>query len=438
MKAVADPDQEAALVGLEDAIDALFDAGLRPKDPKDANRLIVRLEAAGNRVDAARTELLGEIDENMLYANDGHFSAKVMVRHKAKLSGKEAAARASVVKALRQLSEVQLAYAQGLIGTAQVRRIARLYANKRVREALIRDEAEFIRLAKHRSYKEFDLEATDWERLVDEDGTADKGEANHQNRKVQMHQEYNLGFQLKGRFGSLQGALNEEILDEFIEAELQADFAEARERLGEGVTITKSLLCRDDGQRSADALTKALVVARANMGNGGTVNFTTNLVLDHHTFEREINKALGVEVPPNDPWRPNFQSRTLSGRLIDTTEAVAAALLDGFRRAVVDGEGVIIDLGRKRKFVDGSRLAVQIMHSHCGWAGCEAPMTHCEIDHVTQWAERADGRGGGLTNPGNGGGMCAKHNRFKYRSGYSSYRDPDGRWHTMRPDGTEV
>ena len=438
MKTVENAEQEAALADLDAAIDQLFEAGLTPKDNRDAGRLIVRLESIGNRVDAAQTGLLGEIDETMVYANDGHFSAKVMVRHRGRTSGVEAAARAKVHTALKHLPNVRIAYELGNLGTAQVRRIARLYANGRVKDALVRDEATFIRLARNRSYKEFDLEVTDWERLVDEDGTADKGEANHQGRKVQMHQEFNLGFQMRGQFGSLQGALNEEILDEFIELELQADFTEARERLGEGVTITKAMLCRDDGQRSADAFSKALVIARANRAAGGTATFETHLVLDHQTFEREINKSLGVEVPPNDPWRPSFQSRTLNGRLIDTTEAVAAALLDGYRRAIVDGEGVVIDLGRKRKFVGGSRLAVQVMHTHCGWAGCEAPMTHCEIDHLTQWSERADGGGGGLATPGNGAGMCAKHNRFKYRSEYTVHIDDEGRWRTVRPDGSEV
>jgi hypothetical protein len=81
---------------------------------------------------------------------------------------------------------------------------------------------------------------------------------------------------------------------------------------------------------------------------------------------------------------------------------------------------------------------VQLMDCTCAFAGRETPMSSCEIDHLTQWSERSDGGGGGLTNPGNGAGMCPKHNRFKYLSGYTTHRDHEGRWHTLRPDGTEV
>ena len=89
MKSVANAEQEAALARLEAAVDDVFRVGLTSKDHLDANRLITRIERVGNRIDAAKTELMSEIDEHMLYANDGHFSARVMVRHKAKISGAE-------------------------------------------------------------------------------------------------------------------------------------------------------------------------------------------------------------------------------------------------------------------------------------------------------------------------------------------------------------
>ena len=43
----------------------------------------------------------------------------------------------------------------------------------------------------------------------------------------------------------------------------------------------------------------------------------------------------------------------------------------------------------------------------------------------------------GVTNPANSGPTCGHHNRFKTR-GYTTRRDPHGRWHTYRPDGTEI
>ena len=41
------------------------------------------------------------------------------------------------------------------------------------------------------------------------------------------------------------------------------------------------------------------------------------------------------------------------------------------------------------------------------------------------------------TSVGNGKIMCGKHNRLK-ETGYRTWKDPTGHWHTYRPDGTEI
>ena len=194
MESVLDPGLEGVLLGLEHAIDELQEQGLTPASSKEATRLFRRVEKLGTRIDSSKTELLSSVDDDMLYANDGFFSAKTMLRHTTKISGAEAAGRAAEAKALKDLRLVREAYRAGDITQDKVRRIARVHANKRVREQLIRDEAMFVRLAKNRSYREFDAEVSDWVRLADEDGTADQSEANHRNRDVRIVQEYNLGF----------------------------------------------------------------------------------------------------------------------------------------------------------------------------------------------------------------------------------------------------
>ena len=42
-----------------------------------------------------------------------------------------------------------------------------------------------------------------------------------------------------------------------------------------------------------------------------------------------------------------------------------------------------------------------------------------------------------FTAPSNGGPACQYHNRWKTR-GYTTRRNPNGTWHTYRPDGTEL
>jgi hypothetical protein len=44
---------------------------------------------------------------------------------------------------------------------------------------------------------------------------------------------------------------------------------------------------------------------------------------------------------------------------------------------------------------------------------------------------------GGDTSVENSGLLCERHHT-KVHHGYTIERDPQGRWHTYRPDGTEI
>jgi hypothetical protein len=107
------------------------------------------------------------------------------------------------------------------------------------------------------------------------------------------------------------------------------------------------------------------------------------------------------------------------------------SLQNDFRRVVLTSDGVTIDLGRRRTFAGGARLAAQLQRSSCYWPGCWLSTLKCEIDHLKPHA------GGGLTNPGNGGPLCGCHNRLK-EGGFTVTRNPDGGLTIVRPDGTLI
>ena len=67
----------------------------------------------------------------------------------------------------------------------------------------------------------------------------------------------------------------------------------------------------------------------------------------------------------------------------------------------------------------------------CVWAGCNVPASHCEADHTKPWGQH------GQTNADSGGPLCDHHNRWKTR-GFTTQVDADGRWQTIRPDGTNI
>ena len=452
MKSVADPKIAEALQQFSTAaaeLSAAVDAGVI--SDRDARALVRQVEQSRRKMSASVLHVQTVVDDRGLFALDGHASAKVMVRHEANLSGREAARRASMVTALRKLDRVSDAFHAGRIGECHVARIARVYANARVRDRLIEEQAKFVALARNESFDEFDRALSQWVRLVDEDGTADTEEANHENRYAGFFQEFNGGFVPKGRFGSQQGAEIEAIHRQFINAEFLADWAEARAEHPEGTKITKDMLARSDKKRSADALHKAMHVA-ATKAFGGTTKagWVVNLVIDQASHERELARIAGVpnnKLPPVDPWDSNTRSGTLNGRYVHPRAVTAASLIGDVRRVVTDAKGVVIDMSRRRRlFEDHARLAVQLGHHECVWAGCHVPVTDCQIDHLEAWVPKpgkgppcdpTNDRGGGCTCPENGAPLCGKHNRFK-EHGFTVLLDDEGHWHTYRPNGTEI
>ncbi len=130
-----------------------------------------------------------------------------------------------------------------------------------------------------------------------------------------------------------------------------------------------------------------------------------------------------------------FRCSDLDGHPIDPTEATGFALLHThIRRVVLGRDGVVLDMGRKRRVFTGARhTAVLLSSTTCCWPGCNAPASTCQADHMLPWAHPDKGR----TDPGNGAPTCGKHNRFR-NHGFTVHRDDDGTLHVHRPDGTRI
>jgi hypothetical protein len=102
------------------------------------------------------------------------------------------------------------------------------------------------------------------------------------------------------------------------------------------------------------------------------------------------------------------------------------------RRYLIDLDGELLDLGRSQRLVTPAvRKAVELRDEHCVFAGCGAPAHWCEVHHVIHWLF------GGPTSLENSALLCERHHT-KIHHGFSIQRDTGGRWHTYRPDGTEI
>lgn len=250
--AVRDVALREAIDQIEVGLDAVFGAGLLPHDSRDAITVIRDLEHLARRVAAAQVALVDEIDRAAQHRDDGHASAKVMVRHVAHLSDGEAKRRATAAKALRDLPEVTARFRAGRIGPCQVRRIARAHGNKRVRQALLGKDRTLAILAERESYGDFDGKVTEWVRRVDEDGTADRDQRSHENRDAKLLPDFDGSWNLTAGCGSLDGAQLHDIFRRFVDAETLADWEKARAEHGDAATVDD--LPRNAGQRRFDAL----------------------------------------------------------------------------------------------------------------------------------------------------------------------------------------
>jgi hypothetical protein len=101
-------------------------------------------------------------------------------------------------------------------------------------------------------------------------------------------------------------------------------------------------------------------------------------------------------------------------------------------RIVLDPDGQPLDVGRSKRVVPAHlRRAVELRDGHCVFAGCAAPSHWCEVHHLLEWIH------GGQTSLDNSGLVFERHHS-KVHHGFRIQRDPGGRWHTYRPDGTEI
>jgi len=143
MKPVADPKIAEALDQFSIAVAELSDAvDAGELSDRDARLLVREVEQSKRKMSSTVLRVQTVVDDRGLYAADGHPSAKVMVRHEANLSHAEAARRAAMVRALGKLDRVRDAFDRGRIGECQVGRIARVYANPRVRDRLVDEQAQ--------------------------------------------------------------------------------------------------------------------------------------------------------------------------------------------------------------------------------------------------------------------------------------------------------
>jgi len=384
-------------------------------------------EQVRRMLEAVSARIAGRVDDANPFREQGYFNAKTFLKQRLQLSGAEAFRRVQVAHLHDELPDWAAAQADGRVGVAQCELMARVVANPRVgRDVLRRDAGMLLDDAMTLPYADFERNVRTWEALADPDGDRDRNERQKAARDVSLRPRPEGGWALTGMLPELDGAEFVEIWGRFVEAEWQADWADARTRLGDAASPTD--LQRTEAQRRADAL---VVMGRAAVANttapGVTPRPTVDVLVDHDSLETWLAGG-----SPSPTRYRNVVCRTRSGRRLHPDDAVNAALIGHIRRVVYDASGTVIDLGRRSRLFRGSaREAVMLLLTTCVWVGCDRPVHWCDADHSTGWAAH------GATVPRQGQPLCHGHNLLEER-GLRVYRDNHGHWHIIDPRGNPV
>ncbi|MGY1812863.1 DUF222 domain-containing protein [Blastococcus sp. SYSU D00820] len=101
-------------------------------------------------------------------------------------------------------------------------------------------------------------------------------------------------------------------------------------------------------------------------------------------------------------------------------------------RIVMGPDGQPLDVGRAARLgTPHIRRAAEIRDGGCVFTGCLAPTHWCDLHHLVHWID------GGATSLDNSALLCERHHT-KVHHGFRIERQPDGRWRTLRPDGSEI
>ena len=288
-------------------------------------------------------------------------------------------------RALRHMPVVEAAWLAGVVGEAQVA----AFAAARTPDTAAcfgRDESMLVDQARALGYRQFLKALAYWAQLADPEGSERSAERQRADRHLHVSQTFGGAFSLDGLFDPVDGTVVANALRRIEQELFRADWADAKERVGEGVCARD--LARTPAQRRADAL---VVMARRAQGmpaGSRPPEPLFSVLVDYDTFKRVCELADGTVVAPG---------------------SLVRALGEGWvERVVFDGPDRIKNVGvRRRIFSGATRRSIELRDRTCFHPTCDVSAEECQIDHVQPWSQ------GGPTTEDNGRAACGFHNRAR-------------------------
>ncbi|MDQ4132160.1 MAG: HNH endonuclease [Actinomycetota bacterium] len=370
---------------LVSAVDAASDVD--PAFLGDGETLVaLHLQLA--RLEAVVTRATAAFDAAGPWEADGARSAASWVAVRCGLPVSTARRRVKVGRALRHMPETETAWLAGEINDAHAAPLAAA-RTPATADAFERDEAMLVGEAKRLTHQQFMRALGYWLQLADPGGVETDAAGEHEARRVHMSRGFGGMWFLDGLLDPVGGTAVAEALRRIEDQLFEADWADARARVGEVVTVSD--LARTPAQRRADALVEMARRAGAVPPGARLPEPLFSVLVGYETFAGRI-----CELADGTVVTPGTLVRWLDEAWVE--------------RIVFDGPDRIKNVGvRRRIFSGATRRSVEVRDRECFEEFCDVPAERCEIDHILPWAE------GGLTVDENGRPACSYHNRRRHR-----------------------
>ena len=391
---------------LEAALDALAAEDLDGVGGPGLLDRTARLTRAVNRATAELTRTVRRADAVQAAEHDGHASMRPWLRNHLRLSAREAGRLVRNGRALEALPAVAAAFAAGAVTAEQVSVIAPVTATDVQAEAVGRGidlaaiDAVLADVAATQVHAALGQVVQRFLDLLDPDGP-EPDPTEQRALSIARHADGSIS----GRFEL--DAVGGEKVCAVLESFVQADRPKGE--------------LRTRAQQQGDALVQWADVTLA-AGRAPTL--------------RTVKPHVIVTIPLADLVDPATLPGAAStgfGAQISAARARWLACDGNVSRIVMGPDGQVLDHGRSKRIVPaGLRRAVEVRDRHCVFAGCDAPTHWCDVHHVQEWV-----RHDGPTSLENSALLCERHHT-KVHHGFRVELQPDGRWRTWRPDGTEI
>jgi len=390
---------------LQSALDALAAEGLESMPGPQLLERLAPLLQAQNRIAAEVARTVRECELTGAAEHDGLKSMRSWLVGHALLSPADAGRVVRTGRALEHLPAVAAGFADGSITAAKADQIAQIATPERIAAANDQDvdlraiDSDLARLAKVHLHEQVAATVRRYQDALDPDGP-EPDPTEGRRLSITRHTDGSRSF------GGDLDAVGGEKFEAALESIVQADRPK-------GDTRTRA-------QQLADALVQLCDNALAS----GDLP-TLRTVKPHLVVTIDVEDLV-------DPSKGPGAAQTAFGSTLSAARARWAACDATVTRIVLDPDGQPLDIGRDKRVVPPHiRRAVERRDRHCVFAGCGAPTHWCDVHHLVEWIN------GGATSLENSALLCERHHT-KVHHGFTVERDPGGRWHTYRPDGTQI